>query len=186
MLRRIRRRRFVPRQQALVEQRAGPCPAAVISFNQTNMIEPRATLQWRLGHSLLLLVRNSKIHPSTDETAARFTFSDAQRWSPAWMRCVWQKKGLQTRRGAALVGRPSANPRGENGTQTLLWWVFGCLGGWRSAPRCNLCSQAGTRQEQRPAFAGQGPRLRCRSSLPQVQLAAQPTHPQLWLSSCRS
>ena len=34
-----------------------PCPV-VIRPSQTNMIEPRATLQWRQGHSLLLIVRN--------------------------------------------------------------------------------------------------------------------------------
>ena len=88
----------------------------------------------------------------------------------------WQKKGCC--KLAALVGQPSANPREgrENGSQTLLWWLFGGLGGW-SAPRCNLCSQAGTRQEQRPAWAGQGPRLPRFLASPGT--VSSTTHPQL-------
>ena len=90
LLRRIRRRR-VPWQQALVEQRAGPCPAAVISFNQTNMIEPRATLQWRHGHSLLLLVRNP--NPSIHQRDSRSIYIlRLTAVVPGWMRCEWQKK----------------------------------------------------------------------------------------------
>ena len=168
------------RQQALVEQRAGPCPAAVISFNQTNMIEPRATLQWRHGHSLLLLVRNP--NPSIHRRDSRSIYIlRLTAVVPGWMRCVWQKKRLQTCRGAALVSQPSANSREgrENGTQTLLPSAFGCLGGWSCAPRCNLCSQAGTRQqqEQRPACAGQGPRLR--RLLPSPPGTVSSTNPQL-------
>ena len=64
-------------------------------------------------------------------------------------------------------------------TQTLLPSAFGCLGGWSCAPRCNLCSQAGTRQqqEQRPACAGQGPRLR--RLLPSPPGTVSSTNPQL-------
>ena len=166
------------RQQALVEQRVGPCPAAVISFKQTNMIEPRATLQWRPSHSLLLLVRNP--NPSIHRRDSRSIYIlRGTAVVACWMSWVrGRKRVLQTCHGAALVGQPSANPREgrENGSQTLLWWLFGGLGGW-SAPRCNLCSQAGTRQEQRPACAGQGPRLPRFLASPGT--VSSTTHPQL-------
>ena len=176
LLRRIRRRR-VPWQQALVEQRAGPCPAAVISFNQTNMIEPRATLQWRHGHSLLLLVRNP--NPSIHRRDSRSIYIlRLTAVVPGWMRCVWQKKEVANM-PRCCFGQP-AKCKFERGQRKprpcyrrlLVAWVAGAV------PPVAICvprpEPGSSRSNVLPV---PGKDLGCGGSYlpPQVQLA-QPTH----------
>ena len=110
------------RQQALVERRAGPCPA-VISSNQTNMIEPQATVQWRHRHSLLLLVRNP--NPSIHRDSRSIYILRRPAVVPRLDEVrVAQKRVANMPR--CRFGRPAeCKSLSENGSQTLLRWVFG-------------------------------------------------------------
>ena len=167
------------RQQALVEQRAGPCPAAVISFNQTNMIEPQATLQWRHGHSLLLLVRNP--NPSIHRRDSRSIYIlRLTAVVPGWMRCVWQKK-RGCKHAAVLLWSASQVQIRERAEKMaprpcyrrlLVAWVAGAV------PPVAICvprpEPGSSRSNVLPV---PGKDLGCGGSYlpPQVQLA-QPTH----------
>ena len=96
-----------------------------------------------------------RIHPSTDETVARFTFSDAQRWSRLGRGACGRKKGCKHAAVPLCSAGQVQIPEKREWHPDLVM-----VGFWLPGRRCNLCSQAGTRQEQRPGFAGQGPRRR--------------------------
>ena len=104
------------------------------------------------------------------------------RLSGGRMSCVLvaEKGALHTLILQCRLGRP-AKCKSERGQRKwhpdlvmVAFWLP-CLVAGAPPLACNLCSQAGTRQEQRPACAGQGPLLRRLLASPQVQLA-QPTH----------
>lgn len=163
------------RQQALVEQRVGPCPAAVISFKQTNMIEPRATLQWRPSHSLLLLVRNP--NPSIHRRDSRSIYIlRGTAVVACWMSWVlggrkkgvanlplWSASQVQIReRAEKMAARPCYGG-------FLVAWVAG-------APPVAICVPR-PEPGRSNVLPVPGKDLGCRgSSLPQVQLAQPLTH----------